>query len=438
MVKKIKQKAAPFIARSREEETKRLATVQESDANWTRQEAARKILAKKESEPPMEALEAQFVSYSPMSDIDEAPEKSDDGSVDAILPFDETMSESARNSEDGTIAGISVGDVGKLAGSNIESNRSVSRSNEQSTEASNEVSNTSRTIGTSAPPAGRRESKVRATTFSQEDFELLANFNDLLNTQQIAQLTGGQLEQLYEVFYRKHPERKRQYMLPSEVTIHAFFELMNMGAEVAQPSVDRTTRNSTRGGDDSRLSLGFTPIQHTHQGELSERPALESFRCATEESSANIKSRYTPTTKEVLTLYDGLRQNSNIPMEESHLGRNRASPRPETFSPALGKRNRADSPNRGHIITSVAASDFTLMEGEITPEMATNFERQVGRLPGGIKVIDCVAGSALVSLETRLKTDRDQNFVAREDMKSWKEHITLQTLSKMLMKYYGP
>ena len=70
MVKRNKQKAAPFIARSREEDNKRLATVQEADENWIRQEAARKPLTKEDSEPLVDAIEAQYVSYSPMSDID--------------------------------------------------------------------------------------------------------------------------------------------------------------------------------------------------------------------------------------------------------------------------------------------------------------------------------------------------------------------------------
>ena len=68
------------------------------------------------------AIEEEFISYSPMSDI--AQEEADNMSVDEILPFEDTMSESGRNSEDGISAGISVGDVGKPAGNNIENNRS--------------------------------------------------------------------------------------------------------------------------------------------------------------------------------------------------------------------------------------------------------------------------------------------------------------------------
>ena len=70
----------------------------------------------------MGAIEEEFISYSPMSDI--APEETDDISVDDIIPFEDAMSDSEKNSEDGLSAGISVGDVGKPAGNNIENNRS--------------------------------------------------------------------------------------------------------------------------------------------------------------------------------------------------------------------------------------------------------------------------------------------------------------------------
>ena len=89
--------------------------------------------------------------------------------------------------------------------------------------------------------------------------------------------------------------------------------------------------------------------------------------------------------------------------EEAQPRISRASPRPETLSPSLGKRTRVESPTRGHIITSVAASDFTPMDDDITPEMATNFERQVGRLPTGMTVANCVVGKAYTSLDTRLR-----------------------------------
>ena len=67
------------------------------------------------------AIEEKFISYSPMSDI--AQEAADDMSVYEILPFEESMSESEKNSENGISAGISVGDFGKPAGNNIENNR---------------------------------------------------------------------------------------------------------------------------------------------------------------------------------------------------------------------------------------------------------------------------------------------------------------------------
>ena len=78
------------------------------------------------------------------------------------------------------------------------------------------------------------------------------------------------------------------------------------------------------------------------------------------------------------------------------------------------------------------------MDEDITPEMATNFERQVGRLPTGMTVANCVVGKAYQSLDTRLRTDRDQDFIAKEYLGNWRSIVTLTTLSRMLMKYYGP
>ena len=72
----------------------------------------------------MGAIEEEFISYSPMSDI--AQEDTDDISVDEIIPCEDAMSDSGKNSEDGLSAGISVGDVSKPAGNNIENNRSDS------------------------------------------------------------------------------------------------------------------------------------------------------------------------------------------------------------------------------------------------------------------------------------------------------------------------
>ena len=124
MVKKNrKEKAAPPTNRTGDEESKRRTTVEEADARWERQEAARKLPEKKALESRPGAIEEEFISYSPMSD-DIAQEAADDMSVYEILPFEETMSESGKNIEDGISAGISVGDVGKPAGNNIENNRS--------------------------------------------------------------------------------------------------------------------------------------------------------------------------------------------------------------------------------------------------------------------------------------------------------------------------
>ena len=78
------------------------------------------------------------------------------------------------------------------------------------------------------------------------------------------------------------------------------------------------------------------------------------------------------------------------------------------------------------------------MEYEITREMATAFERQVGRLPTGTTAADCVVGQAYTSLDTRLRMDRDQDLVDPSYINTWKTIISLDTLSRMIMKYYGP
>ena len=53
-------------------------------------------------------------------------------------------------------------------------------------------------------------------------------------------------------------------------------------------------------------------------------------------------------------------------------------------------------------------------------------------------VANCVVGKAYTSLDTRLRTDRDQDFIAKEYLGNWRSMVTLTTLSRMLMKYYGP
>ena len=116
MVKKSRNKAAPPTNRTGDEESKRRTTVEEADAKWERQEAARKLSERQEAarklsekkvlESRMGAIEEEFISYSPMSDI--APEEADDISVDEIIPYEDAMSDSGKNSEDGLSAGISV------------------------------------------------------------------------------------------------------------------------------------------------------------------------------------------------------------------------------------------------------------------------------------------------------------------------------------------
>ena len=145
MVKKNRSKAAPFLARSLEDDVKRRAVVEEADAKWKRLES-------KKPDSSLGAIVEAFISYSPMSDI--VQEEQDDTSVDEILPFEETMSDSGRISEDGTIAN-SVGDVGKPAGINIESNRSgVNPSAEEATDVKSKATTAARS---SDPRRGAQE-----------------------------------------------------------------------------------------------------------------------------------------------------------------------------------------------------------------------------------------------------------------------------------------
>ena len=452
MVKKCnKSKAAPFLARSREDEIKRRITVEEADANWARQES-KKDTPRAEPEVALGAIEEAFISYSPMSEI--ANEEPDDTSADEILPFEETMSDSGRNSEDGTSAGNSVGDVGKPAGNDIESNRSgmqttteeiiegrgkTTSSSRTSTLLTTTMEKTSRPSGSSmernpslpGPSTERKTSKAKVAAFSQEDFDTLEELRAI----PFGRLTGRQQEDLHGTFYRKHSERNTKYMNCWETQIHMYFETLADGKDITQSVFDTSTRNATSGLVGDSFHGGFTPIQQTQRYSGDTRG--EPIRYAGEESIAPTK--YIPTTKDVLMAYDRVkRDREDRSSDETHSRSSRASPRPETLSPAVGKRTRVESPTRGHIITSVAASDFTPMDDDITPEMATNFERQVGRLPTGMTVANCVVGKAYTSLNTRLRTDRDQDFIEREYLGTWRSMVTLNTLSRMLMKYYGP
>ena len=426
MVKRNRQKPAPPTHRTAEEAAKRRTTVEEADAKWIRQEAARKLADAKALES--HAIEEAFISYSPMSDI--VNDEAEEASVDAILPYEETMSDAGRNSEDGISAGNSIGDVGKPARNNIENNRSDTHSmsedtfgnpintsiadGKRRTKADN-ATRSSAPLGTSTAKA----SGVVESTFSQDDFATLERLRNI----PLERLTGSQQEELHNVFYKKHAERNIRYMNRKwERPLHAYFESL---IEVEE---DTLVESSFLGG--------FTPIHHPPQRE-SDAQIRESTRHGLEETVTT--TRYIPTTRDVLDMYDKVKRDRDRTLTDETLSRSsRASSRPETNSPAFGKRLRGDSPLRGQIITSVAASDFTAMEDEITPEMATNFERRVGRLPTGTTVTDCVVGKAFTSLDTRLRTDRDQDFVDSAYFDDWRTIISLNTLSRMIMKYYGP
>ena len=240
MVKKNRIKAAPFLARSREDDIKRRAVVEEVDANW-------KCLESKKPESSMGAIEEAFISYSPMSDI--VQEEQDDTSVDEILPFEEMMSDSGRFSEDGTIAN-SVGHVGKPAGNNIESNRSGSNpSTEEATEVKSKTTNAARISETSGPSTRSsgvssssternpisglstsatemKATRTKTPAFTQEDFEILEDLRQI----PFGRLTGRQQEELHGVFYRKHSERNTRYMNTWETAIHVYFESTAMNS----------------------------------------------------------------------------------------------------------------------------------------------------------------------------------------------------------------
>ena len=85
MVKKYR-KPAPPTNRTVDKESTRKTTVEEADARWERQEAARKLSENEAVESRPGAIEEEFISYSPMSDI--APEGADDTSIYEILPFE--------------------------------------------------------------------------------------------------------------------------------------------------------------------------------------------------------------------------------------------------------------------------------------------------------------------------------------------------------------
>ena len=426
MVRKNRQKPAPPTNRTGDEEAKRRATVEESDAKWIRQEAARKIADSKALES--HAIEEAFISYSPMSDI--LNDEAEDASVDAIRPYEETMSDAGRNSEDGISAGNSTGDVGKPARNNIENNRSDTHSMSEDTfgnpinasiadgKRKAKADNATR-ISTQLGASMAKSSGVVESTFSQDDFDTLERLRNI----PLERLTGSQQEELHNVFYKKHAERNIRYMNRKwERPLHAYFESL---IEVEE---DTFVESSFLGG--------FTPIHHPSQKD-SDAQVMSTTRYGLEEPVTT--TRYIPTTRDVLDMYDKVKRDRDRTLSDETFSRNsRASSRPETSSPALGKRHRGDSPLRGQIITSVAASDFTAMEDEITPEMATNFERRVGRLPTGTTVTDCVVGKAFTSLDTRLRTDRDQDFVDSTDFDDWRTLISLNTLSRMIMKYYGP
>lgn len=328
------------------------------------------------------------------------------------------MSDSARNSEDGISAGISTGDVGKPAGNNIESNRSrIQAPSEVVAEGRIKANNASRTSGPSESSMNKKESKAKAVSYTQEDCDALEKHRHI----PLLRVTGRQQEELHDVFYRKYAERKTKYMNRWELLIHAHFP---EEGKIANPSMEPPTRSTTPGPVENSFAGGFIPIHQPQQRGSEVRHSVEPIRYGVDESYA--QNKYVPTTEDVLDMYNQVKRNrEKVLTDETLSGSSRASPRPETLSPSLGKRNRGESPIRGHIITSIAASDFTPMDEKITPEMATNFERQDGRLPTGITVSKCVVDYVFTSLDTHLRTDREQVFIAKGDLDNWRNIVTL-------------
>ena len=340
------------------------------------------------------------------------------------------MSDSTKSSEDGISARISDGDVGKFAGNNIASSRSgIRATDEVVAEETTKPSNMTRTSEPSGSSMHRKEPRAKVVTYSQEDSDALEELSKV----PLKLLTGRQQESLNGAFYRKYSDKNVTYMNRTERLIHAHFETICKEEDFTELSLEPPVRSTTPGWTEDSFSKGFTPIHQPQRKGSEGRQSLE----RSNESVTTVK--YVPTTKDVLDTFDQVkRRREGFLSTESFSGSDRASPRPETHSPLLGKRTRVESPTRGHIITSVAASDFKPLDDEITPEMAINFERQVGRLPTGTTVANCVVGKAFTSLDTRLRTDRDQDFIKKADLDNWKNVVSLDTLSRMVMKYHGP
>ena len=239
-----------------------------------------------------------------MSDI--VQDDVDDASVDAILPLEETMSDCGRNSEDGISAGTSIGNVGKPAGNNVGNNRSdISSANADIGgdlpntsvgvgKGKLKASNASRISGVSESSIERKAMKMPTASFSQEDAELLEELTQI----PLERLTGRQQEALHGVFYRKHAEKNKRYMLKAELVIHTYFESLPEEEDL----LEHPARSKTPGLGESSSSEGFTPIYQPQQHELKARQVVEPIRFGLEEPVST--TRYVPTTRDVLDMDD--------------------------------------------------------------------------------------------------------------------------------------
>ena len=153
------------------------------------------------------------------------------------------------------------------------------------------------------------------------------------------------------------------------------------------------------------------------------------------------RATYMPTTADILQAHD--RTQYAHDNEEVEFLPYPASRKSAPVAVAQTKRQRplspmTEGPARPHIVQSISASDYSPLEGDITPEMAITFERQVQRMPHGITAADAIVGRARNNLHTRLMADRNQRFVAPEIAEDWWNYVTTTTLAAMIMKYYGP
>ena len=143
---------------------------------------------------------------------------------------------------------------------------------------------------------------------------------------------------------------------------------------------------------------------------------------------------HAPTTAQILAAHDrarNLREADDtefLPYDPAYFTQKRT----RSLSPAKGRERLRNT------MTSVSVADFTPLADEITTEMALQFERQIARAPNVHLARDAITGRARRNMTIRLITDRHQAFVNPEFLDNWWEIIDCNTLSQMVIKYFGP